>query len=293
VIAAVAGLDGLLFTAAARAASLPTTDLALWLKADAGVEEAPGDPAEDNDFITAWRDQSGLDNDALPTPISGNPASWYEPTLKTSVVNAQPAVSWVIGPGGHEYPRLALDSPLLTGTTDFAIFAVIHVNGTDNADHDIAANYGSGVGSGGLEFRVYQNKLSLYLGGNVVFSSQDIQANNWYIVEAERSGNTFTQRINNVDEGTFTTAVGINSTLNWTIGNLPAPTNIGPFRGDIAEQIVYTDNLSQFSRWDALGYLGDKYGIAVTGIPEPASALLAASGFTAMLVRRRKRGERA
>jgi len=50
-----------------------TSNLVLWLKHDAGVEEASGDAAEANDDVEFWRDQSGYGNDLSQTTIGDRP----------------------------------------------------------------------------------------------------------------------------------------------------------------------------------------------------------------------------
>lgn len=56
-----------------------------WLKADAGVEEAASDPAEDLDLVTAWLDQSGNARHFTPGPAQS-------PTYRTGIQNGLPVV---------------------------------------------------------------------------------------------------------------------------------------------------------------------------------------------------------
>src|SRR5689334_19510171 len=84
-----------LISATARAASLPTSNLTLWLKADAGVLNPSNNPAANNDRVNAWLDQSSQGHDGAPTTVN------FQPTYKTNDVNGLPAVDFAtIGPGG-------------------------------------------------------------------------------------------------------------------------------------------------------------------------------------------------
>jgi hypothetical protein len=49
------------------------TSIILWLKADTGVEEFSGNPAENGDSIAVWRDLSGNSNDATQSVNADKP----------------------------------------------------------------------------------------------------------------------------------------------------------------------------------------------------------------------------
>src|SRR4026209_3010754 len=81
----------LLFLDAPAWAAPIAGNLELWLKADAGVEEAIGDPAEPGDTVLRWLDQSGNGRileqtnaakrpDYLASPINSKPALEFNGT---------------------------------------------------------------------------------------------------------------------------------------------------------------------------------------------------------------------
>ena len=267
------------------AAAIPTTNLALWLKASVGVEEASADPAENNDFISAWRDQSGNGFDAFPRAISGNSDTLYKPTFVTNGVNNKPALLFTLGPGNLEYARLALTTPLLTGAGDFHIFAVVKYSTVNpNGEKIIGANYGI-TNSGGLEFYSFQQTQRLFKAGSVVGTS-NVQDNTWHLFEARRVGGTVSLWIDNHMEASGSLPTAIAGNIPWTIGNggdYPS----GPL-GYMAEQIVYNGNLSSNNIHLVVRQLADDYNLAI--IPEPASTTLAFIGLGAsMLLCRRRR----
>lgn len=83
-----------------------TANLSIWLKANAGTEEAVGDPAESGDALTRWLDQS---------PNGRHYISVAGPTLLDNALNFNPAVQ--ILSGGFDAPpgaELAADWTVIT-----------------------------------------------------------------------------------------------------------------------------------------------------------------------------------
>ena len=65
-------------------------DFVLWLKADVGVEEANGDPAENGDAVSRWLDQSGKNNHVTQGTVANRPTY----TAVDGLINNQPSVSF-------------------------------------------------------------------------------------------------------------------------------------------------------------------------------------------------------
>lgn len=163
-------------------AQIPTNGLVLHLNGNLGVEEAIGDPAEGNDPVVRWLDQSSAGNNVATNGFAGTTT----PTYRTNLVNGQSAVEFNLSASTD---RLRASTPLISGTTDFSIFAVIRAADVIQAGF-IGGNYGFGNGAG-LEFYTYQGKLSFYDLG-FLQGSTPLSTNTWYLVQAEKSGSTYT-----------------------------------------------------------------------------------------------------
>jgi hypothetical protein len=77
---------------------------------------------------------------------------------------------------------------------------------------------------------------------------------------------------------TNTYAIGsITGLRNWTIGNGSDRPLVA--LGDLAEEIVYTDDLSESDRLAVAVVLKQKYGLDLVVVPEPASMALLGAGL--------------
>src|SRR5450432_2788038 len=102
----------------AVADAIPTSNLVLWLKADAGVTVDP------SNNVSAWADQSGQSHDGTVPAASGSPV------LVSNAICAQPAISF----SGSQW--LNLSGQVLT-SQQFTVFTVV----TDLRPPDVA-NFG-------------------------------------------------------------------------------------------------------------------------------------------------------
>jgi len=255
-------------------AQIPTSGLQLYLNADTGVEKAPGTPAANTDQVVRWLDQSGQGNNVSTNNSTDGTVT--TPQYFTGVVNGRPIVTF---DGIRE--RLEAAAPLLTGTTDFSIFAVIRGSGA--GERVIGANYGFTAG-GGLELYVYNRKLTLWNAGINPVGSTTLTDGTWYLVEATRSGTSYTLRVNDLVDATTTGSGNITSPLNWTVGDIP-DYFAAPF-GDFAAELVYNRALTATEHNFVARRLADNYNLDV--IPEPTSTVLAAFGVVLALIRRRR-----
>jgi hypothetical protein len=258
-------------SATALRAQFPTSGMILRLTGEVGVEEAPGDAAEHGDPVVRWLDQSSAGNHLTTNAIAGT----QTPTYLTGVVNGRAVVNF---DNGND--RLRASTPLLNGTTDFSIFAVIRPG--SGGERVIGSNHA--VADHALEFYVNADgKLSLFnAGGGWLVGSATLASGNWYLVHAEKSGSSATVRLNHVPDVTGVIGSSIGASLGWTIGS-GVDYNAFAF-GDMAEQIVYDRALTEEERNQVAHRLADNYGLS---IPEPGAAVMALGALVILRWRQR------
>src|ERR1043166_3865060 len=109
-----------LLSAISNWAQIPTSGLVLRLEGNVGVEQAGSVPAGNGDPVVRWLDLSGGGNHVSTNGFAGTTT----PTHRTALVNGRSAVEFGID---ADTERLQASTPLITGTTDFSLFAVINL----------------------------------------------------------------------------------------------------------------------------------------------------------------------
>jgi len=178
--------------------------------------------------------------------ISGTTAADVSGSNNTGTLAGTP--TWTSGKIGNALNFVATNDkvqtsgPLLTGTGDFTLSAWVNAAGDAARPGYIMGNYGLG-NPNGVEFYIYQNKLTLYIQGLVQSSAGSIQADTWYYVTATRQNGVIQLYINGVQNGNGTLANSIAGSQNWAIGNGPDYTS-ERFEGRIDEVRVYNKALT-------------------------------------------------
>lgn len=90
------------------------SNLRLWLKADAGVEQADGLLPAEGEKVAAWRDQSGYGVHAVQNTVNSRPIA------AVSSLNGQPAVRFDPNDGTNDYMAM----PHFMTFSNFTIFDV-------------------------------------------------------------------------------------------------------------------------------------------------------------------------
>jgi len=225
--------DGSVITLASNA-TYPggaATDLSLWLKADVGG--------------AAWTDLSGNNH-----PLTTN----GDPTTGLNTMNFNPTVEF----DGTGDSYTVSDSHKMGGTNDFSIISVLTSNQTTQQA------FISSTGSSPNSFfytnntaRIHQNGV-----GDIVTGSTNIVDNTPRLIDAQRSGNEFELFIDGISDlaSAVTSSVNFTATPDYNIGQL---TGLADFNGDIAEIIIYDNDISAENRQKIQSYLALKYGISL------------------------------
>ncbi|HAA17818.1 MAG TPA: hypothetical protein DCP28_03230, partial [Cytophagales bacterium] len=223
------------FFTLAFGASLPggvSTNLALWLQADNGVE-VTGSAVDD------WRDQSGNSNDAT------DPSALAE--LSSTATNFNPGVAF-------NADATSLEGAVTTTNNNLTFFAVYEDNSGANSAGALF-EFNSGAQSHSLTDQTYAG------GGS--FSANITKSAPALITVDHPSGTTANLTIDGAAFESSYTTVGTSAagTYNYTLGDDDNGGNT--FNGVINELIAYEGTLSATEKEQVDSYLAVKYGITL------------------------------
>lgn len=258
----------------------PTTNLQLWLKADAGcyTDAAKSTAcASDADKVYVWADQSGNGNDAVQA-TEGNRPLW-----KTNIVGTLPAIRF---DGSNDYIKTGAIAALETSTQ--SIYAVVKSRVTPAATAHVYVrnDYDSGAGS--------SSSIMSGMFSNTTITVSSARASNGTPKEAQRKFTTSMQLLSLTWNGTtsfkayfdgkqysgnITGANAAPTTHQQTVlGIDPSDLALYPLDGDIYEILIYNVAHDNYTRSKIERYLAGKWNIAyqnptTVGAP-PAKYLL-------------------
>jgi len=269
-------------------AQIPTGNLLMWFKADAGVTV---DGSGTN--VSQWADQSG--NGYLAVQPLTTPAD--RPDLVTNGINGQAALHFDGTFGGD---RLTINNNTVNLTNGLSIFIVARNDVRKNynglfkifpgsnpgiIDSDLRLYWQAGTTDSGSGNLYYQTDIDAYptTYGEIGSINQPPPVGSPYLYDVLAVSSGATQRVNGVTAGV-------------PDGNIFVPTNanfavIGygfsqyALDGMFAELIVYDAALSSSQRDNVWAYLEGKYSL---GLPEPSTMTLLGLGGMVLLWRRRK-----
>jgi len=225
--------------------------LQAWWRSDIGVEEGPGDPAEDTDNVTKWLDQSGNSRDL---------ASGVSPQYLTGIVNGLPVLRFVntsseaLSTVGHAMSTMITAS---AGTVFMVLNVSLAGSGIFYADDNISG----------------QNAVAVDVDG-----AQDLRSINWdgsndIIAKASSNGVWVVHTWIHSGGSVFS---GVSDTRNASLASTPSGNtsvltqvlNLGRSRGafgsfDIAEMFIYNTVIVEADRQSLETRMGFKYGISL------------------------------
>lgn len=232
-------------------------EIALWLKADAGVT------ADGSGFVTQWNDQSGNGNNAF------QPSSDLMPTLVNGALNGHPVLHF---DGVDDYMDVAHTSSLVV-RRDVSVFAVASFDDFANFNGIIGKTVGNSPApldfytlSGSGAIRLYRGNPTGNNGANaLVTGTQNPVAAQAYIISGIVRGTNATQYLDGAFKGSARLIAGIL--------DAGGPLRVGSrddlvtkLKGNLAEVILVRGAVSDAERVSITGYLGSKYGISVINL---------------------------
>ncbi len=227
-------------------AQVPTANLKLWLKADAGTSTTT-----DGQPVSKWADQSGNGNNAT------QPTTSNEPTYVASSLNGKPALHFTST--NASYLILPTDSVLGIQNSDYEIFIVAR---TDSSAISFL------ISSGNVEnFEMHLNGAAgarfIPIGSTYIDegSSGQYADNNPHIFDAQASSTEGLIRVDGVNGGDTLTNVRCSTNSDLVLGMRLSVLSYF-FTGDISEVIIYNKVLSAADRILVESYLASKYGIS-------------------------------
>lgn len=243
-----------------------STDLALWLKADAGTSTTT-----DGADLASWNDQAGSNN-ASETNLGGGTV--IEPTFETSEINFNPAISFT-DPGSQNSSFMETSSNSVSG--DFSLIALFQTGQNDGTQGNFATSpaiigaettSGTGLLDYGLGMESGQMILNASSGDAFdVETTNTFNDNQPHFTTATRIQSTgaLTVYVDGTSEGTGT--AGASATLSeptsFGVGNHSTEVIAGQFSGFIGEVIVFSDDLTSDERNRVESYLALKYGVTM------------------------------
>jgi hypothetical protein len=240
-------------------AAPPTSGLALWLKADAGVT------TNSDGSVALWQDQSGNNNNAVQTYLT--------PVLVTNETTHQAALAF---DGTLQY----LDIASLVGVDLTGNFTMLYAaNFLDFAANRAVLSKCVGPYPRPIDYDVSASTgiAQLFRGdatprSQAVLSSSPLLAGQYVEAGATVNGNTVTHYLNNLPNGS--------GLFGYQGDDAGGPLRIGSrddyltqFAGNLSEIILYNSALAGSDLQTANSYLGGKYGIPMAKLYTGAPAL--------------------
>jgi len=218
----------------------PAAGNVLWLKADSLV-------LANNDPVTTWSDSSGLGNHVTQSSAGA------KPTYKTNILNGLPVVR---GDGGDHLAHTGV----VTSSVQHTMMIVLKLSGTNTT---VPFYNGDSSGNGYGFFQDGSGARAVLFGGAV--SKQDglPSATDFEVWTTSWDGSTSTFWVNGteISLGDPTTSPGGAPSGDTLVMGLAGSNQ---WNGDIAEILIWDNDIADADRQEAENYLGFKYGITIT-----------------------------
>jgi hypothetical protein len=238
-------------------ADIPTTNLVLWLKADAITSLSDGDPVE------TWPDSSGLSHNA------GQGNSSQRPLYKTGILNGNPTVRF----DGTD-DEMIVGSDIISSSNPRVILVVFNHDSSVSGFSHFLCGRGEGYGDNLAWFALWCTNGS---DPGICVWSDDLvgpaNSSDFRTAMAKYDGTDTTLEVNGsvIATKTQSLSTGYGWNHQFRIGAGPSWTN-SYLKGDIAEIIVY-DAVDEDDIADVYTYLNAKYFIEPIVVASPAASI--------------------
>lgn len=215
----------------------PPAEQILWLKADAGVTTS-------GSTVTAWADQSGKGNDAVP---------YNNPQFASNQINGKPVIVFD-GTGARFVAPLVLPS-----TQSRSIFLVGKYNDTAGGQQGFLNLADGGVGDKGYLFKSNgQDDSYFYNAGGQIQFPTEISVSNYciFFVNSQTSGSVEIALNDLFASGSIPTYTADRVIIGSRYDNDSEPADC-----NIAEIIIYSGTLTEEQKYNIIGDLNAKYAI--------------------------------
>lgn len=232
------------------------SNLVLWLRADAGVEESAAVAAVDGDDVSSWLDQSGGGNDAT---------SVAAPNYQTAQHNGFPALHF--STASSEYMNIANPANLPTGATDRSYFIV--AEGSSASGQQNLLYHGTNVTGQRINLTNDNDEINIAVNGHrmgsAVAFSNGLRIASYILPSGSTNSDAFAL-YENGGALTESTIAGSNQTVNTgsTTAWLGTNASTGAFyEGDVCEVIIFDREVNDAELVIIHNYLGAKYGLTL------------------------------
>ncbi|WP_157716053.1 beta strand repeat-containing protein [Roseivirga echinicomitans] len=243
------------------------TDLALWLKADAGT----GSTTNNTDLNT-WADQSTIGRNASETNLGGGVP--VEPKYQTNQINFNPAIS-ISDPNSTNasFMKTSGGNNVSEDFTLIAVFETGQAGGSTTNFEDAPAIIGGGDSGGNNDYGlgISEGRVHVNASANSTLNVRSASGpvyNNFepFIATATRikstSASAIQLYINSLIVGSSaSTNTSLTGPGSFGVGNHDDPNVASQFNGRIAEVLVFSDDLTENEKQKVESYLAIKYGI--------------------------------
>jgi len=255
-----------------------TTGLELWLDGNDSAtlfqDQAMTNPVTaDGQFVQAWADKSGLNNDATRNS--------NDPVYKTNIIGGKPVVRFNRG-------QLTVSGGLnVAANQDRTVFLVMSYTTQTNNNEMFGTSTSNMADVGNWSVSPWRLRLrqtdNLWSPTNAVPSGANLLT-----IVGDTAGTDAWRHGNSIIDSTI-------KRFHWAMNDVD-PLGIGganfagrDYIGDIAEMIVYDRALTPAELNSVGYYLEDKYDLDTAYIPEPTAFCLAALGLLGLLACGRRR----
>ncbi|MEL6558031.1 MAG: hypothetical protein AAFQ94_07595, partial [Bacteroidota bacterium] len=234
-----------------------SSNLVLWLKADAGVLNAGAGDASNGESVATWLDQSGYGYNAV--------AAGTSPVFTSMNANFDNLPTITFAGGATEFLFIEDDlneAPQLDGTNEISIIYVYNPSSLSSIRGHVSKRDDNGVEQSYVSFTNGTEQNSRINNNNDGGASATV--GNTFINAITYTSSSFEHFLNQSSGGSNSTGSSIDSNdSDLHIGTLDADDGRN-FAGDFAEVIIFRQHLTNAQRIVVESYLASKYDIALT-----------------------------